>query len=134
MWNLTFSSTEQAYQYFKCLFHGEEDKISKILLAKKAVDCYYIGKSCKTSQLWKEEKVHVMLHLLKHKFYQCEHFKVELSKFSDCILIEDTKNYFWGRGQDGKGLNTLGVLLHEVWSGWNGHVIGVVIIECACMD
>lgn len=114
LWNLTFSSSEQAYQFFKCHFHGCWGRVNKILNARTAKECYFIGRSCKTSKEWKSEKVHVMLHILKHKFFQCELFRNELDKLQDHILIEDTKNYFWGRGSDGYGLNTLGVLLHRV--------------------
>ena len=115
LWNLTFESSEQAYQYFKCHFHGCWGKVDRILVARSAKDCYFIGKACKTSLKWKAEKVQVMLHILKHKYFQCDLFRQELGKFHEYILVEDTANHFWGKGSDGHGLNTLGVLLHRVW-------------------
>ena len=53
-----------------------------------------------------------MLHILKHKYWQCVEFRKELHDNSDCIFIEDTGNKFWGRQGD-TGANTLGVLLHR---------------------
>ena len=115
VWGREFHCSEQAYQFFKCHFHEDWFRVHKILHAKNARQCYFIGKKCVTSKLWKEEKPHVMLHLLKHKFFQCPEFRAELRKYQHCILVENTKNHFWGRGINDCGLNTLGVLLHRVW-------------------
>lgn len=115
IWGMSFHCSEQAYQFFKCQFNREAVRGQLILHAKTAKQCYFIGKECSTSKLWDEEKPHVMLHILKKKFFQCPEFRVELEKFKDYILVEDTSNHFWGRGVNDQGLNTLGVLLHKVW-------------------
>ena len=114
IWDRIFHSSEQAYQYFKCRFNGCWRKADLIIKAKSVKECYRIGKSCQTSNLWKQEKVLVMLHILKHKYHQCHAFRAELNRFDGWVLIEDTKNYFWGRGNKGQGLNTLGALLIRV--------------------
>lgn len=114
IWNSVFHSSEQVYQYFKCIFHGCWRKANEIRKTRSVKACYRIGKSCRTSKLWQQEKVAVMLHILKHKYYQCREFKAELEKFDGFVLIENTNNEFWGRGKYGKGLNTLGALLIRV--------------------
>ena len=114
LWNWQFQSSEQAYQFFKCVFHNEKAKADRIKRTVSPLACYRIGKAVRTSVLWKNEKVHVMLHILKCKFHQCMTFRQELKAFRSWIFVEDTANRFWGRGKNGKGLNTLGALMHRV--------------------
>ena len=118
IWGKEFDSSEQAYQYFKALFHDKQDLVDKILTEKTSIGCYRLGKRVKTSKLWQAEKVQVMLHILKHKLYQCKEFQAELLGNKDKVFCEATVNHFWGLGKQGTGLNTLGVLLHILVGVW----------------
>ena len=113
-----FDSSEQCYQYFKALFHNRHQLCLQILTQRSALKCYKLGKRIVASLLWHEEKIHVMLHILKHKLYQCAEFRCELLQNQSKVFTENTKNKFWGIGSNGKGLNTLGVLLHQVVLAW----------------
>lgn len=119
IWNKSFASSEQAYQHFKAVFHGHWEIAVEILREGTSVGCYRLGKGIKTSTLWQKEKVRVMLHILKHKVYQCAEFREELLQNRNKVFCEDTKNQFWGLGKGGKGLNTLGVLLHMLVVFWD---------------
>jgi predicted NAD-dependent protein-ADP-ribosyltransferase YbiA (DUF1768 family) len=55
-----------------------------------------------------------MLYILRHKWWQCRVFREQLKELDVCVFIEDTSNFFWGRGHGNEGLNTLGVLLHMI--------------------
>ena len=112
---MTFSSSEQAYQYFKALFHSKYYKCTGILKTHNPSRIYAIGHSIVTSKVWEGERVKVMLHILRHKLYQCESFRAELLAAADtAVFTEATRDKFWAIG-NGSGLNTLGVLLH-IWS------------------
>ena len=118
IWGLEFSSSEQGYQYFKALFHHRLDIATQILNESSSLRCYRLGKRVKTSKLWRAEKVLVMQHILRHKLYQCQEFRAELLCNKDKVFVESTNNRFWGRNEQGKGLNTLGVLLHSLVGYW----------------
>ena len=118
IWNLAFDSSEQAYQYFKALFHSRLDLTERILNEKSSIGCYRLGKRIQTSKLWQREKSHVMFHILKHKVYQCSEFRAELLANQSKVFCENTLNHFWGLGRNGRGLNTLGVLLHMLVGFW----------------
>lgn len=118
IWGKCFSSSEQAYQYFKALFHSEFDTIRDILSTCNPHEIYAIGHAIPVTRLWKKERVHVMLHILRHKLYQCEIFREELLRSGDKILTEQTRDMFWAVGVSGNGQNTLGVLLHVVKMEW----------------
>ena len=118
IWGKSFDSSEQAYQYFKGIFHDKQNLVERILAEKSSVGCYKLGKRVRTSKLWRGEKVHVMLHILKHKLYQCEEFRAELLGNKDKVFCENTVNHFWGLGKNQEGANTLGVLLHMLVGVW----------------
>ena len=126
IWGKTFSSSEQAYQYFKALFHGKKFKVRAILRENNPSRIYAIGHAIGVNALWKEERVYVMLHILRHKLYQCAAFREELMKSDGKVLTEYTSDSFWAFGVDGKGSNTLGVLLHVIKMEWE--------LECATPD
>jgi ribA/ribD-fused uncharacterized protein len=116
---MKFISSEQAYQYFKALFHARWKLIPQILSCTTSLGCYRLGKSVVTTARWNKEKVEVMLHILRHKIYQCPDFREELLHYDKCVhvFVENTPDTFWGIG-NGKGLNTLGALLHYVLTEW----------------
>lgn len=64
---------------------------------------------------WNEIKVDVMIDILMHKFTQNLALRVKLLSTEDAIIVETSpKDYFWGEGADGTGLNMLGKALMDV--------------------
>ena len=63
-----------------------------------------------TDNNWKQIKIEVMRSILVEKYTQCKDYSDYLDNTKGCRLIEDTKNYFWGHGEDKDGLNILGGL------------------------
>ena len=114
VWDHTFISSEQAYQYNKAVFHGRTDIVKRILQASDPFVIYRLGKSISTSGKWHKEKVKVMRHLLHAKYNQSSEFRNKLKATDRQVLIEDTPNEFWGRGKNNTGRNTLGLLLMEL--------------------
>lgn len=114
VWDQTFSSSEQAYQWYKATDHQFFDIANAILCESNPCKIYKLGKKVKCCVSWQSKKVAVMKHILCVKFDYCQSFREELSTFKDFVLVEDTPNSFWGQGVNGSGKNTLGVLLTEV--------------------
>ena len=115
VWGVLFASSEHAYQYWKAVCHHKWGIAQKILSSKDPRVAFRLGRRIRTGKNWQEEKVGVMTHVLWHKLYQCEPFRAELLGVpGTAVFVEDTSNWFWGRGSDNNGLNTLGVLLHVV--------------------
>ena len=80
---------------FKAWFHWKFAIAEEIGCTVDPVKIYRLGKSIVTVRAWQREKVDIMLHILRHKWWQCEQFKRELVAFDQCILTENTKNHFW---------------------------------------
>ncbi len=118
VWGHKFCSVEQAYQWFKACFHKSWVNADAILATQDSHAVYKLGRGIITTKLWHEQKVHVMLHLLKHKLAQCDQFKQELLENKDCIFVEFCGNRFWGRNVNHQGSNTLGVLMHMLICDW----------------
>ena len=78
IWGIEFVHSEQAYQYFKCIFHHQWVKAGRIRSCADPRKCFRVGRSVVTSSSWQLEKPKVMLHILKHKFHQCKEFREEL--------------------------------------------------------
>lgn len=118
VWGRTFCSVEQAYQWFKACFHKSWVNADTILATQDSYAIFRLGRGIITTKLWHEEKVRVMLHLLKHKLAQCDQFRYELLNNKDCVFVEFCGNKFWGRDRNQVGLNTLGVLMHMLVCEW----------------
>jgi ribA/ribD-fused uncharacterized protein len=64
---------------------------------------------------WNEHKVSRMKDVIYAKFTQTPILKEKLLATGDSILVEKSKmDSFWGCGKNGKGQNTLGLLLMEL--------------------
>ena len=114
IWDIDFSSVEQAYQYKKAVYHKKERIARQILYSSDSYQVYKLGKSITPSHRWHRDKIGFMKLLLLAKYNQCPVFQKELKNTDRKILIEDTPNPFWGRGADDNGRNMLGVLLTEL--------------------
>lgn len=118
--NLTWDSTESAYQFHKFT----DSKLSAwILQAPRqsilAMTAHLFNipryKEMYVRPDWDKIKVDLMRELLYCKFYQHKDLKICLISTGSSLLVEDTTDdYFWGCGSEGTGKNILGKLLMEV--------------------
>ena len=111
IWNTTFKSTEHAYQFRKAIEMGQHavaDDIRRAPSGWKAMD---IAESIVTNEHWGNIKQSIMYQLLQMKAEQCPAFYQDLEASKGQILVEDTSHEYWGRGNNGTGLNMLGRLL-----------------------
>ena len=111
IWNMNFRSSEHAYQYKKCMTLGNNEAAKHVLSAPKPLDAKRIGDAQNPSNKWEDVQQGIMCELLRSKLRQCPAFLQTLKDSQNRPLIEDTPNWFWGRGRDGLGLNMLGQLL-----------------------
>jgi ribA/ribD-fused uncharacterized protein len=75
----------------------------------------YLDKGVKLRGDWNEVKESIMKRGVLEKFKQNESLAKLLLKTGDARIIEESpKDYFWGVGKDGTGLNKLGKILEEV--------------------
>jgi N-glycosidase YbiA len=64
---------------------------------------------------WSEVKDDIMRTAVAHKFRGNEEIKQVLLSTGDAMLVENApRDYYWGCGADGTGLNMLGRILMEV--------------------
>ena len=111
MWGMTFPTNEHAYNYRKAVEMGQHVTAESIRQATTPRQSQIIAQRIVTDDRWKGIKQSVMYELLQEKAQQCVTFKNDLKESQGKILIEDTGNEYWGRGQAGTGLNALGRLL-----------------------
>lgn len=63
---------------------------------------------------WDDVREQVMLFALRQKFSKGQVLQVLLSTGERPLIEASPLDYFWGAGQDGTGLNRLGLLLEQV--------------------
>jgi len=63
---------------------------------------------------WDVARESVMLHALRIKFAKGPPRELLLSTGERPLVEASPMDYFWGAGQDGSGLNRLGILLQQV--------------------
>ena len=110
VWNMSFASSEHAYQYRKAIEMGFHDTAERIRHANTPRQAQLIAEEIKTDDRWAEIKRDVMDLLLREKAKQCPEYRQDLLRSNDQILVEDTNHNYWGRGRNGLGLNMLGNL------------------------
>jgi hypothetical protein len=118
--DLTFTSAEQMYVYFKV--KNKEDK-QLILNTATAVEAKKIGRQAPMMDNWDNIKLRCMEYIITQKFIQNTSLKEKLIATDNKILIEG--NYwhdnFWGicscdKCKDLIGQNNLGFILMKVRS------------------
>ena len=109
-----FTSSEQAYQYPKAVFHGNFVAADNILCTSNPYAIYKIGKSILCNSQWSKERVCAMKNILQCKFTQVKEFREELLSTDRKALVECTVSDFWGRGKHDDVKNMLGVLLMQL--------------------
>ena len=111
IWNTHFPTSEHAYQHKKCTTIGNTTAAAEILKATTPYQAKIIGDRAGTSDRWEDIKHGTMYEILRFKARQCPPFKQALINSQQQTLIEDTSNAYWGKGQNGEGLNMLGRIL-----------------------
>ena len=110
-----FPSLEHAYQYEKALHHAQGDAADAVASAGDSFPAKWTADRFlprgTISDSWTEGRTRVMLAMLEIKHCQCEDYRRLIDLHS--TFVEDTSDAFWGRGRDGRGLNSLG-LLHSL--------------------
>lgn len=122
---ITFTSSEQAFQYTRALRLKEPHTASLILRSRKAVQAKRLGKSITTTTPeWDNDRFDVMRRITSEKFSQNYQLAGKLISSGQEQLIEATIDGFWGAKasinskaiRDGSwmGANFLGKILQEV--------------------
>ena len=108
---LQVKSSENAYQYHKCIKHGYPVLASTIAnprcTSRKAMQ---VGRMVPTSNHWDSNKNKLMLDLLQEKFLVSQTYRKAVLDSFPKLLVEDTNHPYWGRGKKNDGLNWMGTL------------------------
>ena len=122
-----FTSSEQYFQYEKCLAHKRRDIAVKVLAATTPREAMYKGKEVKCSQEWnKNHGVKIMKTVLEAKLAQVDSFRNILESYPDKTLVEASRDPVWGIGIPFSAQN---IVDDSTWNGSNlmGHVLSELI-------
>lgn len=125
MGNKSFCSSEQAFQYTKCLICEREDASPYILQVEDPEVIKNMGSKIFTNAEWESKKTDVMKCILLSKFGQNLELKAKLMATGTTPLYECTQSRFWGTGwtldapdwvksSNFPGKNVLGKLLMDI--------------------
>lgn len=120
-----FTSSEQAYQYYKAIVCERDDAAAEIKSINDAEKVKIKGDKLDTCPEWEERKVAYMKYIATQKFKQNLEIRAKLLGTGGMNLIECTKNRFWGSGRNFdspewanthkyEGRNVMGKILEEV--------------------
>ena len=107
-----FPTSEHLFQAWKFIRTAPEWS-ERIRLAATPTQAKYLGRSRShpIMSTWNEERVEIMLIILRDKASQHKDVRRILLATNTCELIEKAPwDNFWGSGKDGKGENMLGKL------------------------
>lgn len=113
---LYYPTVEHFFQASKFLV-SDKAHAEAIRCVKKAKDAATMGRDRKhpIHPKWEQIKEDVMRRGLLQKFRTHMALHEQLLATGDELLVEKSPiDYYWGCGQDGSGLNRLGVILMEV--------------------
>ncbi len=123
----TFHSSEQAYQWAKLLFLGENSMAEEVLRCRTAKQAKQIANRIPQRDLegWNTQKRQIMEEILIAKLNCCYQFKKALTDSGTLILVEGTMDQYWGIGQSAyytetthpeylPGRNILGNILMDI--------------------
>lgn len=126
---LTYSSTEQYFQYHKALFNNDEVTAKMIIETDEPSECKYLGRmvSIIDQKLWEEDQATKIMHQgCMSKFQQNMRMQEFLLSTDEDIIIEASpKDTYWGVGlsikhddilkpQAWKGANNMGKILSNI--------------------
>ena len=108
--NISFTTTEAAYVHHKALFHHDRWTAESVKSSRTGFHAKRLGDKIRTSSAWQQKKVDVMDNLIRAKLKTSAVVWKALQETGDRELVENTKDAFWGQGNDGNGENMLGKL------------------------
>ena len=110
--NISYPTSEHAYQAYKTQNLSERKKIAKLDSPAKAKK---YGKKLKLRENWDSIKLEIMEHIVRQKFLQNPIHLEKLRETDDAELIEGNtwKDAYWGVYK-GKGQNNLGKILMKI--------------------
>lgn len=126
--NKIFPSAEHLYQYKKATTMGLADESISILEAPSAHAAMLLGEEINRNHNtteWDKTRCTVMRQILDLKYDSCEALRQTLCNTKDKVLVEATKNTYWGSGlpprdtdschqESWPGRNKLGELLMDL--------------------
>ena len=110
--NITYPTSEHAYQAYKTKNLGEREKIAKLDTPAKAKK---YGNKLILRENWDSIKLEIMENIIRQKFLQNPIYLKKLLETGDAELIEGNtwKDTYWGVYK-GKGQNNLGKILMKI--------------------
>ena len=123
--NVTHRSNEHLYQWRKAAFHQMPDIAEKISQADSAWEAKKLGDKVKTTPAWETNCERFMKECIMLKLEQCSAFREELLNTGSKVLVECTRDRFWGAGltreetlksspENWPGSNTMGKILTKI--------------------
>lgn len=122
--HLSFSSAEQAFQFFKVRTCKREDTATQILSMSNPRKIKEAGDSIPSKAVWEANKEAFMRSIAYSKFVQNKDLQEKLLNTGNLPLYECTKNRWWGCGwrlddpnwpeKSPPGLNKMGEILMDV--------------------
>lgn len=104
---LEWPTVEAYFQGMKCPARSEQ-----VRLAGSPAEAKRLGRRLPLRDDWDDVRLDVMRAALRAKFTQIPELRETLLSSGDRPLVEAApRDYFWGEGADGSGLNQLGLLL-----------------------
>jgi len=98
---VTYHSSEQAYQYRKALAHGKPDLAKRILNTTSPYDAKSLSRYINCTPEWESENGQVMEEILKAKFHQVPAARQELTDSTERVIVEAVPGqHWWGSGMD----------------------------------
>lgn len=97
--NMSFTSAEQAFYYYKAIVGERDDSALKIKSISDPEKIKKYGDKMDTCPEWQEQKVAYMKCIATHKFKQNLELKAKLLGTAGMELIECTTDRFWGSGR-----------------------------------
>ncbi len=106
---IKYRSSEAAYQAQKCSTEEERIRFSQL----SSAEAKRLRDSFKPRQCWDDEKIQIMVEIVRAKFRQNPDLAERLLATGDEPLVERNSwgDTFWGTDMDGNGENMLGRIL-----------------------
>ena len=123
---IEFSSSEQAYQWGKAVFHDRYGLAREILGIRSAFRIWLLSKKIRVSSSWHSRKVDLMRDIIRLKAECCPRFKNSLLATGNKYIVEAVaSDKFWScgvkkaelrfvNGRNWPGENQMGRLLMEL--------------------
>ena len=105
--------TEGYFQAMKGLGTNDWLRLKGEIKKSDPMTSWSIGQGCKIRPDWEDVKDGIMMKALRAKFKD-PHLRKLLLSTNDLPLVQLKYCSYWGSGRDGRGKNTLGVLLQNL--------------------